>query len=173
MAVLAVALATGCLGGQTGQPRSDSCRPSMLAESEKWSGSVTVGATARAYEGTYEAQLSWQEEPRDSSEQTLLDLDDRLELAVSYSSAKASRSCDGQLSVPVTVSLRSSSSDIDESGEGELIVPSAAGGLPATLTYTSQNVRLNAELSPVAEGTPPSGELDGLSPSLPGGFATF
>jgi hypothetical protein len=171
-AVLSAALATGCLGGQTGQP-SGICGPTILAEDDAWRGDVTVGASARDYEGTYGAQLSWQEEARGSSEPTLLDLDDRLELSIAYIGENASSDCIGDLRVPVTVGLVSSSSDIDESGEGELVLPSATRGLRATLTYASQRVRLTAELAPAAEEAPPSGELDGLSRDLPGGFASF
>lgn len=165
----AAALATACLGGQTGQPTSGSgCDSTELEPGDSWHG-ATVRATAQAFEGTYSARLEWQEEPRSSTLQTPVALVDSIQLTITYSNEEATRSCADELSVPVSVSLSSSASGLVDSGKGTLTLSSGSPEGAATLHFGSQRVSLDAMLTPPRA----QGSLDAHDLALPGGSATF
>ena len=166
--VLAAALATACLGGQTGQPTSATCDVTSLDAGANWHG-ATVRATAQAFEGTYSAPLQWREEPRSSEIQTPVDFVDSVQLTITYSNAKATKSCWDQLSVPVSVTLTTSASSLSDSGQGTLTITPRPQRSLATLHFESARVRLDVVLDdPAAQGT-----FDALDHALPGASASF
>lgn len=164
----AAALATACLGGQTGQPTAGSCDSTGLEPGGSWHGS-TVRAAAHAFEGTYSAGLQWREEPRSSAIQTPVDFVDSVQLTITYSNENATRTCGDQLSVPVSVSLSSSASSLVESGTGTLLIAVSSQGRSAALHFETQRVRVDATLTPPQV----SGSLDALDLALPGASAIF
>lgn len=172
--VLAAALATACLGGQTGQPTSGSgsCEPASLAPTAAWGG-TTVLAAAQAFEGTYRAGLQWRVEARASTVQTPVELPDSVQLTINYDNVKVGRSCADELNVPVSVTLTTSDSGLAESGSGTLTIWPAAQGLSGRLHFESQRMRLDVMLDEVALATPPQGGLDALDQALPGASAVF
>lgn len=173
IAVLSAALATACLGGQTGEPSSGTCGATSLAPNAAWSG-TTVDAAARAFQGTYRTALRWRVEPRFASTRTPVPLDDVVELAIAYGDVKASRDCTDELRIPVAVVLKTSASGIADAGEATLTIrPGASPELVGHLHYDSDVVRLDATLSEVAVSSTPRGSFDALEPSLPGASASF
>lgn len=170
--VLAAALTTACLGGQTGQPSSDRCAPVELSPTAVWS-STTVEAAARAFEGTYASGLQWQAEARFAPPHTLIELEDAARLTVSYEGDEASRDCNDRLSVPVLVTLTTTESGLADSGVGELTIVRSSQALIGSLHYESKLVRLDATLDEVAVATAPRGGFDALDPTSPGLSATF
>ena len=173
LGVLSVALATACLGGQTGQPSSLHCEGTALSPTAAWSG-TTVQAAAQAFEGTYAATLRWRIEPRSASTQTPVKFEDAAQLDVSYDGAGATRDCMGQLRVTVSVLLSSNASGIMDAGEATLTIPAGASPrLVGELHYDGDVVRLDATLPEIAAGGGPSGSFDALDPNLPGASASF
>ena len=170
--VLTAALATACLGGQTGQPTAVSCDPEELSPSAAW-GSTTVKAAAQAFEGTYHAGLAWRVEPRSSTTQTPVVLPDSVQLAIDYADVEVRRECAGSLNVPVFVTVTTSDSGLAERGNGTLTLTSATQGLVGSLHFESQRVRLDATLDEAKLATTPHGGFDALDRALPGASATF
>jgi hypothetical protein len=172
--VLAAALATACLGGQTGQPTSGSgsCDPTSLAPTAAWGG-TTVLAAAQAFEGTYRAGLQWRVEARSSTTQTPVDLVDSVQLTINYEDAKVGRSCVDHLNAPVSVALTTSDSGLAESGPGMLTIALGQQGLVGSLHFESARVRLDAMLDEAALETAPRGNFDALDQALPGASASF
>lgn len=169
--MLATALATGCLGGQTGHSTNASCDSEAVELAAAWGGSTVLDA-AQAFEGTYAASLQWQVEPRSATTHTPVELSDSVQLTINYDGATGSKSCAGQLSVPVAVTLTSSGSGLDESGSGTLsISPASGGALVGSLHFETLRVRLDATVDEAT--TTVRGSLDGLDPALPGASATF
>jgi hypothetical protein len=164
MGLLSAALATACSGGQTGQPQSIVCDTRELSSSSPWS-DTTVAAAAAAFVATYDAPLAWQP--------VVVDFPDRLKLTIFYEGASARRSCEGRLTVPVTVGLSSSDSGIEESGAATLEITASSGGLVADLRYAGQRVALEARLTELAEGARLTGDLEALDEDLPGTSAGF
>jgi hypothetical protein len=132
-----------------------------------------VQAAAQAFEGTYTAGLQWQAEPRGSTLQTPVELQDNLQLELAYGGAKAGRDCADQLQVPVSVTLTTSASGIAEIGEATLTLDRSSRGLIGTLHYDGKVVRLDATLTEVATAQAPLGSFDALDPNLPGASASF
>ncbi len=173
MGVLLAALATGCLGGQTGQPTSNRCSGTDLSPDDPWE-ITTVRAAAEAFNGTYDADLRWQNESRSATTHTLVDLADSLQLAITYDGEGAIEACGGAtLSVPVTVTLGTSASGIAESGDATLTILASAGALTGQLHYASARIMLDATLGEVAAGGTIAGDCDALDPTLPGASASF
>lgn len=170
--VLAAALASACLGGQTGQPTSAECESEELSPASAWS-NTTVDAAARSFEGTYASGLQWQTESRTAMTHSPIEFEDGAQLIVAYGGDQAREDCYQQLSVPVTVTLTTTRSDILDSGVGQLTIIGSAQALRGTLHYQSALVRLDATLDEVAAATPPSGGFDALDSSLPGLSAAF
>jgi len=173
--VLWAALAAGCLGGQTGQPTSDRgyCEPTQLAPSANWSG-TTVEAAAKAFEVPYTGSVQWQVEARTAATHTPVDFPDSALLAIVYTGASASTNdCFAQLTVPVSVTLSTSQSGIEESGDATLSIRRSSQGLAASLQYESKRIRLDATLPDPDSGGAPSVTFDALDPSLPGASASF
>jgi hypothetical protein len=170
--LLAAALATACLGGQTGQPSSLECDPQVLEAGAAWNGS-TVRRAAQAFEGPYSAGLQWREEPRASTTQTPVDFPDSVQLTITYSDAKVTRTCSDQLIVAVSVALTSSASSLAESGMGTLTISRDQQGFVGSLHFEGTRVRLDAMLDETARATPPRGSLDALDLALPGASATL
>jgi hypothetical protein len=170
--VLSAALATACLGGQTGEPTSGGCPGTQVSSSAAW-GKTTVGAAAEAFAGTYEAPLLWHEEPRSASTQPPLDFEDRLQLTIAYDDASAIRDCASGLHVPVTVTLTSSESGIAESGDAWIELSRSSAPLVGNLSYESDRVTLDARLEEVSGGVTLAGDLDSLDEDLPGASASF
>ena len=167
--VLATALAAGgCLGGQTGHSSRASCDSTTLDAGATWHGS-SVRETAQAFEGTYGAGLQWREEPRSPTTQTPVDFADSVQLTITYSDAKATRSCADELSVPVTVALTTSASSLAESGNGTLTISPGQQVARATVHFESARVRLDGALNPPAA----QGSFDALDLALPGASAIF
>jgi hypothetical protein len=172
--VLFAALATACLGGQTGQPTSGgpSCAPSDVSPTASWSG-TTVEAAAQALEGPYTGSLRWQVEPRSTTTHTPVDLADNALLALVYTGATASKNdCGDQLIVPVFVTLSTSSSGLAETGEATLTIVHLAQGLVGNLHYESNRVRLDATLPDAGAAAALRVSLDALDPALPGASAS-
>lgn len=170
--VLAAALATGCLGGQTGQPDSLDCGASELAPTAVWS-STTVSAAAAAFEGTYAAALAWQMEPRGADTHTPVSFQDSVQLSISYGQLEANEDCNGSLVLPVSVTLTTSQSGITDSGVGTLTLVPTSQAVVGTLSYQSPQLRLNVALDEAALGQAPRGGFDAFDPTLPGASATF
>ena len=172
--LLIAALASACLGGQTGQPSSDRafCEPAQLFPTEVW-GSTTVEAAARAFEGTYASGLQWQVESRVATSHSSIAFEDGAQLSVSYDGEQAQHDCDDQLIVPVTVTLTTSNSGLVDSGVGKLTIVRSSQALLGSLHYESKLVRLDATLDEAAAATAPRGAFDALDSSLPGLSATF
>ncbi len=169
--VLAAALATGCLGGQTGHSTTASCDSQALEPESAWGGTTVLGA-AQAFEGTYTASLQWRVEPRSATTHTPVELSDSVQLTINYDGATGSKSCGGQLSVPVSVTLTTGASGLDESGSGTLDIAAASDGvLVGSLHFESLRLRFDATLD--AAATTARGSLDALDPALPGGSAAF
>jgi hypothetical protein len=169
--VLAAALATACLGGQTGQPTSGSCDSESLQPGAAWGGTTVQGA-AQSFEGTYTASLQWQAEPRYAATHTPVELSDSVQLTINYDGAAGSNSCVGQLSVPVSVTLTSSDSGLAESGNGSLTIePASDGTLVGVLHFETARGRFDATLDRTAKAA--RGSLDALDPALPGASAIF
>lgn len=160
--LLWAALATACLGGQTGQPSSASCDTRELSSSAAWSDS-TVSAAAAAFVGTHEAPLSWQP--------GVVGFQDRLQMTIFYEGKSARSACDGRLKVPVTVRLTSSDSGIDESGAAMLEIAGSSGALVGDLGYSGERLVLDVRLSEVAAGIRLAGDLRALDEDLPGASA--
>lgn len=172
--VLAAALATACLGGQTGQPFSDDvgeCEE-QLSPTAAWS-DTTVEAAARAFEGTYASGLQWQAESRAASSHSSIEFEDGAQLSVSYGGEQARQDCPAQLIVPVTVTLTTTNSGVVDSGVGKLTIVRSSQTLVGSLHYESELVRLDATLDEAAAATAPRGAFDALDSSLPGASATF
>jgi hypothetical protein len=173
--LLIAALASACLGGQTGQPGSDkggSCEPAQLSPTEVWSSS-TVEAAARAFDGTYASSLQWQAESRAATLHSSIEFEDGAQLSVSYGGEQATHDCDDQLIVPVTVTLTTTHSGLIDSGVGKLTIERSPQALLGSLHYESKLVRLDATLDEAAARTAPRGAFDALDSSLPGASATF
>jgi len=170
--VLWAVLAGACLGGQTGQPTSLDCGASGLSPTATWSG-TTVATAARAFEGTYRAGLLWQVEPRAATSHTPVELSDSAELVIAYGGGKATRNCDDQLLVPVSVTLTTSASGVSDSGPATLTITRLASGVAGALVVRGKQVALGAGLPEVATGAPPSGGFDALFTDLPGASASF
>jgi hypothetical protein len=169
--VLAAALATGCLGGQTGHSTTASCDSKAVEPGAAWGGTTVLGA-AQAFEGTYAASLGWKVEARSATTHTPVELSDSVQLTINYDGATGSKSCAGQLSVPVSVTLTTSESGLAESDSGTLSVAAAPdGGLIGTLHFETSRVRFDATLD--AGTSTMRGSLDALDPALPGASATF
>jgi hypothetical protein len=162
--VLSAALATACLGGQTGQPGSLHCNNSQLSPSAAW-GDTTVRAGAEALAGTYEVPLIWQP--------AALDLEDNLQLTIVYDGGSALRDCNDRLRVPVTVTLTTSESGIAESGDATLELPGPSSALAGSLSYEGERVALDATLAEVAGGVALAGSFESLDEDLPGASASF
>jgi hypothetical protein len=170
--VLAAALTTGCLGGQTGQPSSGRCAPVELSPSAVWS-STTVEAAVRAFEGTYASGLQWQAESRFATSRTPIQLEDAARLTIAYDGDDASRDCSDRLSIPVLVTLTTTESGLADSGVGELTIVRSSQAFVGSLHYESKLVRLDATLDEAAAATSPRGGFDALDPTSPGLSATF
>jgi hypothetical protein len=166
------AVATGCLGGQTGQPGSLDCGATQLSPTATW-GDTTVQAAAQVFERSYTAGLVWQAEPRGSTLHTPVDLQDSVQLTLAYGGAKARRDCADQLQVPVLVTLITSASGIAETGAATLTIDQSAQGLIGTLHYEGTRIRLDANLTEGAPAQAPVGSFDALDPNLPGASASF
>jgi hypothetical protein len=164
----AAALATACLGGQTGQPTAASCDPTALEPGGSWHG-TTVRAAAQAFDGVYSAGLEWREEPRSSTTQTPVDFVDSLQLTITYSNEEATRTCSDQLSVPVALLLSSSASGLVESGNATLTITSLSQPQSATLHFQGSRLSLDATLTPPQA----TGSLDAYDQALPGASAVF
>jgi len=162
--LLSAALATACLGGQTGQPTSASCGGEQLSSSSVWH-DTTVGAAAAVFAGTYEAPVLWQP--------AVVDSQDRLQLTIFYDGGSVRRGCDGSLTVPVTVTLATSESGIAESGAATLEIAGPSGALVGKLSYLGERVALDATLTEVTAGVTLAGELESLDAELPGASADF
>jgi hypothetical protein len=132
-----------------------------------------VQAAAQVFERSYTAGLLWQAEPRGSSLQTPVDLQDSVQLALAYRGANARLDCADQLRVPVSVTLTTSASGIAEAGDGTLTIDRSSQGLIGTLHYEGARVRLDASLTEVAPAQAPVGSFDALDPNLPGASASF
>lgn len=170
--LLAAALATACLGGQTGQPTSLDCGATSLAPTAAWGG-TTVQAAAEGFEGTHGAGLEWRVEARSSMVQTPVELVDNVQLTITYDNAKADRSCSNQVSVPVSVTVTTSDSGLAEGGPGTLILEPEAQGFSGSLHFENARVRLDALLEETALALPAQGSFDALDPVLPGASAVF
>jgi hypothetical protein len=173
--VLAAALATACLGGQTGQPSSDDvsqCEAIQLSPTAAWGG-TTVEAAVHTFEGTYSSGLQWQAESRVATAPSLIELEDGAQLSVSYGGEQAQRDCGGQLIAPVVVTLTTTHSGLVDSGVGKLTLVRSSQALVGSLHYESKLVRLDAALDEAAAAMPPRGGFDALDSSLPGASATF
>ena len=169
---LAAALATACLGGQTGQPSSATCDAQVLEAGAAWN-DTTVRGAARAFEGSYSAGLEWWEEARSSTMQTPVEFSDSAQLTITYSDAKVTRDCRNQLIVAVAVTLTSNSSSLAESGQGTLTIAPKQQGLAGSLHFESARVRLNAMLDEAALATPPRCCFDALDQAVPVASASF
>jgi len=170
--VLTAALLAGCLGGQTGHPTASNCVATQVPPQTSWRG-ATVGAVTAAFATTYQAPLSWQQEPRSAATHTSVAFQDSLQLTITYGGASAKRDCNDQLTVPVTVTLSASQSGIAEDGDGVLILSGAQGAFTGYLTYDGKQVALEASLAQVAGGVSLTGDLDSLAAGLPGASASF
>jgi hypothetical protein len=170
--VLVAALASACLGGQTGEPTSLRCGSAELSPRATWS-KTTVEAAARTFAGTYAAGLQWQAESRGATAHSAVEFEDGAQLIVSYGGDDAHHDCFDQLSVPVTVTLTTTPSGILDTGVGELTIVRSSQALVGTLHYESELVRLDATLDEAAAATAPRGGFDALDSSLPGLSATF
>jgi len=171
--LLLAALAAGCLGGQTGQPSSATCEQTEVSPSASWS-NTTVELAAQAFEGTYSAGLRWQVEPRGSNTQTPVELEDSLQLTITYGGTQAKTNiCGNQLSVPVSVMLTTSASGVADTAEGTLSIERAPQGLVANLYAESTLIRLHATLQEAALGAAPDGSFDALDANQPGASAIF
>lgn len=172
VAVLLAALATACLGGQTGQPSSLDCSPTRVSATAAWSG-TTVQAAAQAFARTYTSALHWRVEARSEPTHTRVDLPDNAELRIAYAGAPAQRDCFDRLEVPVTVTLATSDSGLAESGEATLEISRESQGLEARLHFETKRIRLDATLPEPATGEAPLVTFDALDPDLPGASASF
>lgn len=172
VAVLWAALATACLGGQTGQPSSRDCDATQLSSTSAWSG-TTVQAAAQGFEGTYAAGLVWHVEPLLATTHTPVDLQDNVQLSITYGGGPAKRDCLDQLEVPVSVTLSTGASHLTDSGEGTLTLQRTAQALVASLHYESKLVNLSATLPEAAGAGTPGGSFEALNPDLPGASARF
>jgi hypothetical protein len=170
--VLAAALASACLGGQTGQPDSSMCGAAEVSPTAVWS-NRTVEAAARAFEGTYAFGLQWQTGPRSALAHTPIEFEDGAQLLISYTGDPASLDCAEQLSVPVMVTLTTTHSGLVDSAVGRLTIVRSSQALVGSLHYESELVRLDAALDEAAFATAPRGGFDALDSSLPGASATF
>jgi hypothetical protein len=162
--LLSAALATACLGGQTGQPSSATCGGEQLSSSAVWR-DTTVGAAAAVFAATYEAPVLWQPPVADSQ--------DRLQLTIVYDGGSVRRGCDDRLTVPVTVTLTTSESGIAESGAATLEIAGRSGALVAELSYVGERVALDARLNEVTAGVTVAGDFESLDAELPGASAGF
>lgn len=158
-------LLSSCLGGQTGQPDVATCV-------DVWSASK-ARAAAKAFVGTYEAQLQWQEEPLGSTETTPVALDDNAELTIASDGEPVTGHCSAPLRVPVTVTLSTTTSGVTESGEAELVLGGATEPLQGRLVFSGGRVQLEVTLFEHSAGKTPQGGLDALDSDLPGAAATL
>lgn len=170
--VLWAALATACLGGQTGQPDSLECGATQLSPTASWSRTTVQGA-AQSFDGTYNSGLRWQVEARSATTNPPVDLQDSAQLTISYRGAPARRDCADQLEVPVSVTLTSSDSGLAESGQTTLTISRSSQGLVGELHFESPRIKLDATLPELGTGNPPLASFDALDPSLPGASASF
>ena len=170
--MLVAALASACLGGQTGEPSSFTCERAELSPSATWS-NTTVEAAARAFEGTYASGLQWQAESRSATTHSAIEFEDDAQLTVSYGGDKAHRDCFDELSVPVTVTLTTTQSGILDTGLGTIPIVRSSQSLVGSLHYESELVQLDATLDEAAAATAPRGGFDALDSSLPGLSAIF
>lgn len=170
--VLAAALATACLGGQTGQPTSGHCDSSTVTATDAWSG-TTVGAAVRAFEGTQGASLRWYSEARSAAESAPVEFADNVQLTISYHGDSASLGCTNDLRVPVSIQVTTSNSGVVEEGPVTLWISQTSQGLVGSLHYQSKLISLDATLDEAARATTPQGSLDALDGTLPGASARF
>src|SRR3954468_18341530 len=119
--VLASWLVSACLGGQSGEPASDTC-PSNAVPWQQSVDGVSPEQLAVTYQGEHPAKLHWSKNAGAVTEPVTLTLDYR---------SQSGRSCNGQLSVSVDFSLRANDGTIIDSGQGSLSV--ASGGLERAL----------------------------------------
>lgn len=169
---LLAALATACLGGQTGQPTRGGCEEGQLSATAAWS-DTTVQAAAQAFTEPYSGALQWWVEPRTDPSQTPVDLADDAQLTLVYAGASARRDCNGRIHVPVSVTLTTSDSGLTESGPATLEISSSAQGLEASFHYESKRIRLDATLPDPAGKAAPVVTFDALDSDLPGASASF
>jgi hypothetical protein len=174
--VLLATLVSACLGGQTGQPSSLDCGGTLSA-SDAWNG-TTVQLAAQSFEGTYNAGLQWQVEPRSATSHTPVDFQDSVQLVIAYQGARGSRDCSDQLSVPVSLTLTTSESGIIETSAATLIIERGEQGLAASLHASSVAIvpgvtSIDAALQVAANGAAPQGSFDTSDPNLPGASANF
>jgi hypothetical protein len=171
--VLTVALATACLGGQTGEPASGrSCRSRQLSPDDSWEGS-RVATAAGSFAGTYETSLSWQAEAA-AGALTPVDFNDELQLTLAYEDDSAIvQACGEELVVPLALTLMTSGSGLAESGTAQLVLRSSGSGLSGALRFEGERVALEATLVEGSAGVVLSGTLDAFDTELPGSSATF
>lgn len=158
-------LMSACLGGQTGQPDVAAC-------DDVWSASE-ARAAAKAFVGTYEAALQWQEESLGSTATTPIALDDSVELTIGSDGEPVTGHCSATLRVPVTVTLATTTSGVAESGEAELVLGAASVPLQGRLVFSGERVQLDVTLFERSAGMTPQGGLDALDSELPGAAATL
>lgn len=168
LGVLAAALLSACLGGQTGEPGSAECGHQQAAAAP-WRG-TTAGAAAALFAQAYEAPLVWQ---ADGGAAAPLPLQDRLQLTIAYDGGGARADCNDDLTVPVTVTLATSQSAIAESGSALLRLSGSKGALVGSLKYRGEQVALQASLSQTAPTISLAGTVDALADGLPGVSASF
>lgn len=154
-------LLTACLGGQTGQPGSLDC-----------AGVGSDSDAAKAFVGNYAAGLSWQEEPLDTASPTVVTLDDTVQLTIGSDSAPVVAEC-GDLRIPVTVVLTTTTSGISESGDAEIVLSGPTKPLRGRLVFQGTRVHLNVTLLEHSAGMTPEGALEALDSDLPGAAATL
>lgn len=169
--VLLAAVATSCLGGQTGQPTSANCHKQLLSGAT-WQG-FTSEQLGRAFEGEHVAPLFWLQEPAGSATTQLVGLDDSLTLRLRYEGASGVLDCNSRLEVPMALELSTSNSALSDGGSAVLVLTDAQRPLRAFISFGGSVVAVSGMMSESAAGEPPEGTLQPRTGDAPGAWASF
>lgn len=176
-ALLSACALSACLGGQTGQPDSASCQPTLasgdVAPDQDYGG-ITPRALAQAFVGTHSAPLLWRTGVLAAPDSRQVGAADEITLVVSYadSAGSGSDTCISQLSVDVAVDITTRDTGLHETGTLTLV---AINGVvnPASFTVTSDAAAVSAMFSAASNSLEISGTLEPLSGSWPSAWAQF
>lgn len=152
--VLAGWLVSACIGGQSGEPTSDTCTLEAVAWQQSVDG-VSPEQLALAYQGEHPAKLHWSKNPAAITEPVTLTLDHR---------EQSGASCGALLSVATDFSLRANDGTIIDSGQGSL---SVFYGVLERASYSSrgQHFRIVGIFSGAMGEVTVSGALEPLEPA--------
>ena len=148
--LLGVCLFGGCLGGQTGHPDSEHHETCTAITDDHQIDGVSARQLLKALVGQYNAALRWQSGEVNAADHAQVGDDDEISITVSEQSGASVFDCDGQLRVPVQVTVTTRDSGISDSGPAS-VTATAANLNAINFSFGDENLELLAVLDK-AEG---------------------